>query len=345
MSGLDAWHLEHLVCPRDHEALSFDGARLTCRSGHAYPVVDGVPVMLLSGVPQTLWLAERSLQRAQAAGAAPDDWYLDTLGIVDAERQGIVDLARAGPQAVDPVVSFLVGATSGHMYAHLIGRLRSYPIPQLRMDEGGGRRLLDLGCSWGRWSIAAARRGYEVVGIDPSLGAVMAACRAARALGARARFVVADARHLPFPPAAFDTVFSYSVLQHFAREDVLAALREAARVLAPGGRSLIQMASAYGLRSLYHQLRRGTRAPKDFDVRYWTPGELRRMFDQSIGKTTVRADCYFGLGLQSVDAPMMPTSRRLLLRLSDLLVRLSRRLPALTYAADSLYLSSAPCAE
>ena len=37
--------------------------------------------------------------------------------------------------------------------------------------------LLDIGCSWGRWSLAAARKGYSVVGIDPSLGAVMAARR------------------------------------------------------------------------------------------------------------------------------------------------------------------------
>ena len=39
----------------------------------------------------------------------------------------------------------------------------------------GGTRLLDIGCSWGRWSLAAAARGYDAVGIDPSLGAIMAA--------------------------------------------------------------------------------------------------------------------------------------------------------------------------
>ncbi len=226
-------------------------------------------------------MAEASLRRAKEARAADSgtaDLYLDTLGIVDAERRGIVELAASARRQIDPVVSFLVGATSGYMYADLIGKLQSYPIPELRLPAGNGKRLLDIGCSWGRWSVAAARKGYAVTGVDPSLGAVMAARRMARALGADPRFVVADARHLPFQPAAFDIVFSYSVLQHFAPGDTLSAVREVARVLAAGGSSMIQMASAYGIRSLYHQLRRGFRTPDAFDVRYWRPGQLQRVF-------------------------------------------------------------------
>jgi cyclopropane fatty-acyl-phospholipid synthase-like methyltransferase len=45
-------------------------------------------------------------------------------------------------------------------------------------QPGAGKLLLDIGCSWGRWSISAARNGWCVVGIDPSLGAIMAARRA-----------------------------------------------------------------------------------------------------------------------------------------------------------------------
>jgi len=348
MGGSGAWHLGRLVCPRDRSPLSGSGAELVCASGHRYPVVDGVPVLLLDEVSQTIPLAKASLRRAKDPGAADrraPDLYLETLGIVEAEKQGIVALAAENPAHVDPVVSFLVGATSGSMYAKLIGKLESYPIPEIRLPAGDGRRLLDVGCSWGRWSIAATRKGYDVVGIDPSLGAVMAARRAARALGIHAKFLVADARHLPFAGAAFDVVFSYSVLQHFARDDMLAALREVARVLAPRGTSLIQMASAYGVRSLYHRLRRGTRPPGVFDVRYWRPAELREMFGQAIGSTTLSADCYFGLGLQGADAGMMGPSKRLLLRLSERLAHLSQRVPALVSVADSVYATSVACAE
>ncbi|HTP61556.1 MAG TPA: methyltransferase domain-containing protein [Burkholderiales bacterium] len=348
MGGSDEWYLDRLACPRDQLPLSEDGGDLVCASGHRYPVVDGIPVMLMEEVSQTIPLAEASLRRAKDPGAADrraPDLYLETLGIVDAEKQGIVALAASKSAQVDPVVSFLVGATSGSMYAELIGKLESYPIPEIRLPPGDGKRLLDVGCSWGRWSIAATRKGYDVVGIDPSLGAVMAARRTALALGVHPKFLVADARHLPFAKAAFDVVFSYSVLQHFSRDNMLAALHEAARVLAPCGTSLIQMASAYGVRSLYHRLRRRARPPGVFDVRYWRPAELRKMFGQAIGSTTLSADCYFGLGLQGADAGMMGPSKRLLLRLSERLARLSLRVPVLVNVADSIYVTSVACAE
>ena len=99
---------------------------------------------------------------------------------------------------IDPVVAYLIAATNGLMYRHLIGRLESYPIPDIDLPPGEGRTLLDVGCSWGRWSLAAARLGYTVIGIDPSLGAVMAARRVARQLNLAATFLVGDARHLPF---------------------------------------------------------------------------------------------------------------------------------------------------
>jgi SAM-dependent methyltransferase len=299
--------------------------------------------MLLDDVPQTIPLAEMSLRRAlspEDADSRAPELYLESLGISEDEKQGVADLARQGAGAVDPVVSFLVGATSGHMYQDLIGTLGSYPIPELRMEEGRGRLLLDLGCSWGRWSIAAARKGYDVVGIDPSLGAVMAARRAARAVGIASRYVVADARFLPFPDAAFDTVFSYSVLQHMSKDDVRLVLRQVARVLRPGGSSLIQMASGFGIRSLYHLTQRKFRSPERFDVRYWRPAEMLREFGGLIGPSTLSADCYFGLGLQSADAALMSRTKRFILRASRFMVRASRRVPPMALLADSIYIES-----
>lgn len=340
---LDPWYLQCLACPRDHSRLSPGDGRLVCEHGHDYPVVDGIPVMLRDDVPQTIPLAEMSLRRAldpAAADPRAPDLYLESLGISEAEKQGVADLARRGAGAIDPVVSFLVGATSGYMYQGLIGRLGSYPIPELRLEEGRGRTLLDLGCSWGRWCIAAARKGYDVVGIDPSLGAVMAARRVARGVGAASRYVVADARFLPFTDASYDTVFSYSVLQHMDKDDVRAALTQVARVLRPGGKSLIQIASAFGIRSLYHLARRGFRSPAGFDVRYWRPAEMQREFGSLIGPSVLSADCYFGLGLQSADAALMSVTKRLILRASELMVKGSVSRPAVALLADSIYVES-----
>ena len=93
-------------------------------------------------------------------------------------------------------------ATNGLLYRHLVGKLTRAPIPILSLPEGAGRILLDVGCSWGRWSIAGAQQGYLAVGIDPSLGAVLAAKRLAGRFGLQAAFVVGDATALPFAKSA-----------------------------------------------------------------------------------------------------------------------------------------------
>jgi SAM-dependent methyltransferase len=156
---------------------------------------------------------------------------------------------------IDPIVSFLVGATNGIAYKHLRGRLSDYPIPELRLPTANGKVLLDVGCNWGRWCIAAARLGYVPIGVDPSLGAVLAAKRVAAQLGLYIQLVVGDARFLPFPSDSMDFAFSYSVLQHFARADAISAVKEIGRVLKTGGMSLVQMPTVCGVRCLYHQAR------------------------------------------------------------------------------------------
>ena len=64
---------------------------------------------------------------------------------------------------------------------------------------------------------------------------------------------MADARYLPFPESTFDVVFSYSVLQHFEKQDARVALAEAARVLTVSGTSMIQLPNAFGLRNMLNQ--------------------------------------------------------------------------------------------
>jgi hypothetical protein len=89
---------------------------------------------------------------------------------------------------VDPVVSYLVGATSGSGYVHLIGNLATYPIPNIPVGSGDGELLLDVGSGWGRWSVSAARKGWRIIGIDPSLGAILSAKRAFSETGLRSLF-------------------------------------------------------------------------------------------------------------------------------------------------------------
>lgn len=327
-----------LCCPREHAKLSRRGSQLICTEGHSYDIVDGVPVMLVKESDPTLWVADASLS-ASASPSTTDPvkaYHLDTLGISPAQVEELERLIAKGT-AIDPVVAMLVAATNGISYKHLVGKLESYPIPALRLPEGHGKRLLDVGCSWGRWSIAAARKGYEVVGIDPSLGAVLAAQRVARAHGLRVAFVCADARYLPFRPATFSVAFSYSVLQHFSKSDARTALTAMRRVLEPGGTALVQMPNAMGVRCLQHQARRRFREPGGFEVRYWTTRELRRTFEAIFGDARLEIDCFFGLGLQASDRALMRKPLQRLIDLSESLRALSAYVKPLVQVADSVY--------
>ena len=164
--------------------------------------------------------------------------------------------------------------------------------------SGNGKVLLDLGCNWGRWSIAASRLGYQVFGIDPNPEAVFAAYRVAEKAAPESnppRFIVGDARFIPFRDGTADQVYSYGVLQHFSRGDVRLALNETHRVLKVGGKALIQMANSFGLRSAYQQLRRGFSDGEKFDVRYWTPDELRSTWEACVGPSQLSADGFLNL--------------------------------------------------
>lgn len=248
-------------------------------------------------------------------------------------------------EGVDPVVAELVAATCGYLYRHMVRRLPRYPIPELRLPDGKGARFLEVGCSWGRWCISATRKGYAAVGVDPSLPAVRAASRVARQLDVDVDYVVADGRALPFRDATFDLVFSYSVLQHFAKADAMRTLGEVARVLRTGGMAVIQMPNGYGVRSLYHRVRSLGRPVGRFDVRYWTPRELHGVFEERIGPTRVVVDGFFSLNAQSADIDLMPRRYRAVIRMSDFLRKVSERLPALVWAADSLYVISTRATE
>lgn len=336
----DSWYLENLACPRTHASLSAFEGGLQSPAGFSYPVVDGLPVLLRDDVEQTIGIARASIERA--AGRLVDqrapDLYLESLGISEEEKAGVLTLARQHSGPIDPVVSYLIGATNGLAYKDLIGRLDHYPIPPFPLAGEG--QLLDLGCSWGRWTLAAAKRGFGVVGIDPSLGALMAARRTAHALDIPSRFICGDARFLPFRNSRFDAVFSYSVLQHMSEPDVEMVLLEVSRVLKPGGISLIQMPNKLGLRCLYHQARRGFRVATGFEVRYWTLASLIETFGRCLGESEVSVDCFFGLGLQKVDAELLSTPKQALIGLSEFLKGLSKNIPLLTRMADSVFVLS-----
>jgi 2-polyprenyl-3-methyl-5-hydroxy-6-metoxy-1,4-benzoquinol methylase/uncharacterized protein YbaR (Trm112 family) len=313
-----------LVCPRDKQPLTMSiDHELSCSRGHIYTVFRGIPILLISEADPTHASCWTSGKRVADEG----EWMED-------------DWEPTPESPVHPAVQAMVSAAGGYLYQGLVNKLREYPIPDIRLTPSKGGRMLDLGCNWGRWTVSAARKGYRVIGIDPDLGAVLAARKVARQLGVSAEFVVGDARYLPFADGSFDTVFSYSVLQHLSKCNVELTLREVDRVLDRTGKVVIQMPNKFGLRSLYHQARRFGKSQGIFDVRYWSPLELKRTFCRCIGPSSLSVDGFFGLGIQPSDLRLIPWHLRPIIVASECLRLSSLAFPPLIAAADSLYVVS-----
>ena len=335
--GIDSHLLNLLVCPRDHSELNFEDGQLSCAHAHRYPIVNGIPVFIVGEKEQTLAVAAASLRGAESGIGHP--LYVDTLGLSEEQKRGIERDWNAEAK-VDAAISYLVGATSGLGYVELIGRLESYPIPRIPVANGDGKLLLDIVSNWGRWSVSAAQKGWRVVGIDPSLGALLAAQRAFSRMSLDVTFICGDARYLPFKSDTFQCAFSYSVIQHFSEMDTEIAVAEVGRVLSRGGFAKIQMAHKGGLRSIYSNTCCDCAKGGKFRVRYWSLAALRNVFEERIGPTTVKAEGFGGLGLLAEDRPYVSNGAKFLIIISTFLKGLSLLLNPLIRLADSVYVVS-----
>jgi SAM-dependent methyltransferase len=176
-----------------------------------------------------------------------------------------------------------------------------------------GALILDAGCGNGRHAVPLAVAGYKLVGLDSSRTLLAAARRAVR--GARQpRFVRGSYAMLPFEAGSFDAVMCMgTALGYLGEEADRAALREFRRVLAPGGRLLIEtmhlgeigarlreheerpLASGAVLRfdrrfdrarGVMHETQRledgtGDGSPRSYELRVYGEHELRRMLENA----------------------------------------------------------------
>ena len=141
--------------------------------------------------------------------------------------------------------------------------------------EVSGLLVLDVGCGAGAYAVALARRGATVLGIDVSVPALLAARVQAQEANAQVGLAAADAACLPVRDDSVDLVFAVTALTFTASPE--RAVREAARVLRPGGRLVVGELGAWSTWSAWRRVRSWVAPGVWHGRRFWTVARLREL--------------------------------------------------------------------
>ncbi|KUF13671.1 class I SAM-dependent methyltransferase [Streptomyces silvensis] len=104
--------------------------------------------------------------------------------------------------------------------------------------ESGARRVIDLGCGTGVFALLLARRGIDVVGVDPALASLDVARAKPGAEGVR--WIHGDGADLPPLGVDLVTMTANAAQQITGAEEWRATLRGVRAALRPGGRFVFE---------------------------------------------------------------------------------------------------------
>ncbi len=110
------------------------------------------------------------------------------------------------------------------------------------------RRTLDLGCGTGRHLVFLEERGHETYGMDISANGLIYARDWLKKKDQPARLLIADMTSLPYSSSSFDLIISLYTIHHNPLAEFRRTVREAYRLLLPGGTILLTIPSTRGFR-------------------------------------------------------------------------------------------------
>lgn len=157
---------------------------------------------------------------------------------------------------------------------------------------------MDVGCGNGKTSAALMEMGFNVTGMDSSLGAV-SSCE--ERLGGGARFIVSDCTGMPFSDGTFDGIYAVHVAEHLDDDAIGKFASECFRILRPGGRLFVRSFSpddmrASGGKAVRNGISYHYRTPEELASKFsiFTKGNLDTVADRTrFGTIRSRSECDF----------------------------------------------------
>ncbi len=107
----------------------------------------------------------------------------------------------------------------------------------LAFNDVSGKKVLEVGCGKGDFSLYLAEKGATIIGTDFSETAIEIATAKGKLYKSSATFLEMDAQMICFEDAFFDIIYSCECLEHIP--DPTKALKEFQRVLKSGGIAII----------------------------------------------------------------------------------------------------------
>lgn len=220
-----------IFCPVCREDLAEAGGNLDCRKcGCRFPVVAGIPDLRVF----------------------PDPY----IGMEDDRKKGALLAERLEQETFASLIDYYYSITSVVPPKHARLYKRSLMTGPGRADAAleswervsgtkASGRLLEIGCGTGPLLVSAARRGYQVAGVDIAFRWLVAAKKRLSEEGLQVPLVCACAEALPFRAESFHRVALDSAIEMVA--DQSRAMQEAHRVMKPHGQLFLATPNRFSI--------------------------------------------------------------------------------------------------
>src|SRR5579864_8230346 len=157
------------------------------------------------------------------------------MDLITPQKENVRDFWNADPCGT----RYIEGKEGLEAHARARYSLEPHIFDFAQFQSSRGLRVLEIGVGMGADYLEWLKAGAAATGVDLSAASIEKARQRCVLAGHQADLRVADAESLPFEDDSFDVVYSYGVMHH--SPDTAQCIREARRVLKPGGRASIMV--------------------------------------------------------------------------------------------------------